>query len=103
MNILFINACVRGDESNTLKLCHAALAEMKKADPSAQIVEVNLDLDRPEPLHPELMRKRSDLRAAGDFTDPMFDYAKQFSNADRIVIGAPYWDLSLPAAFKIYI
>ncbi len=33
----------------------------------------------------------------------MFDYAKQFANADTIIIAAPYWDLSCPAMLKIYI
>lgn len=33
----------------------------------------------------------------------MFDIGKDFAEADEIVIGAPYWDLSFPAALKIYI
>ena len=33
----------------------------------------------------------------------MFDDAWQFSRADRIVIAAPFWDLSFPAVVKIYI
>jgi FMN-dependent NADH-azoreductase len=33
----------------------------------------------------------------------MFNYAKQFSEADMIVVAAPYWDMSFPAKLKIYI
>ncbi len=33
----------------------------------------------------------------------MFDLGRQFAAADEIVIGAPYWDLSFPAALKVYI
>ena len=32
----------------------------------------------------------------------MFDLARQFANADEIVIAAPFWDLSFPAALKQY-
>ena len=46
--------------------------------------------------------KRDLLAAKGDFSDPMFDYAKQFMAADTIVIAAPFWDLSFPAALKQY-
>ena len=33
----------------------------------------------------------------------MFYYAKQFAEADEIVIAAPFWDLSFPAILKAYI
>jgi FMN-dependent NADH-azoreductase len=103
VNILFINACVRGEESNTLKLCHAALEELQKANPEAVVTEVNLDRERPQPLYPELLKKRTELRNQNKLTHPMFDYAWQFAKADQVVIGAPYWDLAFPAILKIYL
>ena len=33
----------------------------------------------------------------------MFGYARQFVQADTIVIAAPFWDLSFPAALKNYL
>ena len=33
----------------------------------------------------------------------MFDLARQFAEAETIVIAAPYWDLSFPASLKTYI
>lgn len=33
----------------------------------------------------------------------MFDLARQFAEAETIVIAAPYWDLSFPAALKQYL
>ena len=33
----------------------------------------------------------------------MFDLARQFAAADLVVIAAPYWDLSFPAALKQYL
>jgi FMN-dependent NADH-azoreductase len=103
MNILFVNACVRGEESNTLRLCRAALEELLAKYPDAVISEVNLDVDRPQPLHPEVLKERTELRERKEWDHPMFDYAWQFAKADLIVIGAPYWDLAFPAILKIYL
>ena len=33
----------------------------------------------------------------------MFDLAKQFRDAENIVVAAPFWDLSVPAVLKCYI
>ncbi|HBE08947.1 MAG TPA: ACP phosphodiesterase, partial [Lachnospiraceae bacterium] len=40
--------------------------------------------------------------AKEEWSDPMFDLARQFAAADTIVVAAPYWDLSFPAALKQY-
>lgn len=103
MNILFVNACVRGEESNTLKLCNVALEEWKQRYPQAEFSEVNLEQERPEALYPEDIKRRDDFRYSGNLTDPMFDFAHQFAKADKIIIGAPYWDLSFPSVLKIYL
>ena len=50
----------------------------------------------------DFLRRRDSLIASGAFGDPMFALARQFAEADRIVIAAPYWDLSFPAALKQY-
>ena len=44
-----------------------------------------------------------DLIKDKNYSHPMFKYAKQFANADIILISAPYWDLSFPAILKTYI
>lgn len=103
MNILFINACVRGKDSNTLKLCNTALEGLLKKNPDAVVTEVDLEKERPQSLYPEDVILRDDYRHRKDFSHPIFDYAKQFAKADFILIGAPYWDLSFPSVFKIYI
>ena len=93
---LFINACVRRD-SRTRVLADELL---KKWD--EPVTEVCLN-DISFPVTDEaFLTKRSALLAEGAFQDPMFDLARQFAEADRIVIAAPYWDLSFPAALKQY-
>ena len=96
MSILFINACVR-ENSRTLVLAQKILSER-----SDEIVEVNLNKENIPPLNQALLKKREELLHSGNQNDPMFSYAKQFAQADEIVIAAPFWDLSFPAILKTY-
>lgn len=97
MTVLFVNACLRDDESRTLALCREYLEGID------DVQEVNLGQLRLEPFYAESVAYRAQLEKAGVFDDPIFDLSKQFAEADEIVIGAPYWDLSFPAALKVYI
>lgn len=103
MNILFVDACVRGEISNTKKLCHAAIEELTTRYPDAKIQQVELNALRPEPLHPEHVETRSALHATDSYDHAIYDFARQFAQADQIIIGAPYWDLAFPAVLKIYL
>lgn len=96
MAILFINACVR-ENSRTLVLAQKLLREL-----SGEVTEVKLQEETIPPLDRELLKKRDALIQSGNMDDPMFRYAKQFAQADEIVIAAPFWDLSFPALLKIY-
>lgn len=94
--ILFINACVRR-ASRTKRLADALL---RAAD--GPIEEVRL-ADAAFPAVDEaFLRRRDRLLAEGRYDDPLFAWARQFAAADRIVVAAPYWDLSFPAALKQY-
>lgn len=97
MSILFINACIRKN-SRTLTLARSVMKDM-----SGEIEELNLSLENVEPLDVELLEKRERLIEEGKLDDPMLRYARQFANADEIVIAAPFWDLSFPAKLKIYL
>ena len=94
--ILLINACVR-QESRTWKLTEALLSKL-----SGEVEEVRLDcLDFPI-ANETFLRKRDALIAAEKWDDPLFDLARQFAAADTVIVAAPYWDLSFPAALKQY-
>ena len=97
MSILFINACVRKD-SRTLVLAKNVMKDML-----GEIVELNLNSENIEPLNTELLEKRDSLLKDGRLDDDMFRYARQFADADEIVIAAPFWDLAFPAKLKIYL
>jgi len=47
--------------------------------------------------------KRDALAKAGKFDDPVYALARQFAAADAVVVAAPYWDMSYPAALRTYI
>ena len=97
MSILFINACVR-EESRTLVLAKSIMKNMKD-----EIIEVDLNVENISPLNRELLKKRESLIGEGKTDEPMFKYARQFAEADEIVVAAPFWDLSFPAILKNYI
>lgn len=97
MSILFINVCVRKNSRTRV------LAKKVMKDMEGEIVELNLNLENIEPLNTEILEKRDSLLKDGKLDDPMFCYARQFANADEIVIAAPFWNLAFPAKLKIYL
>ena len=90
--ILFINSCVR-DDSRTAELAHH-LSDCL----NGEICEVDLYAENLSPLDGKGLAKR----ASHDYSGDEFKYAKQFKDADVIVIAAPFWDLSFPSVLKIY-
>ena len=102
-DLLFINACVRSQKSRTLQLARRFLGAWQHAHPEAVITERDLCRDRLSPQYPEVLEERDALWSAGKLDDPLFQPARQFAAAGRIVIAAPFWDLSFPAILKIYL
>ena len=93
---LFINACVRR-QSRTMRLAKRLLEKLGGDQDELRLDQVAF------PVADEaFLEKRDRLIAAGVFNDPLFAMARQFAAADIIVIAAPYWDLSFPAALKQY-
>ena len=95
--ILYINCCAR-QESRTHRLAKAVLQKL-----GGEYTELKLYKENLRPLDSKSLNRRTELIERGDYSDKMFDYAKQFASADTIVISAPYWDLSFPAPLKTYI
>lgn len=97
--ILFVNSCVRGEnESRTLALAKTALSRL-----DGDIEEIRLADADLKPLDAAGLAKRAESAEKNDFSDPVYDCAKQFAACDTVVIAAPFWDYSFPAFLKIYI
>ena len=101
-NVLYIDCCIRGQQSRTRALAEAFLDVLS--------ARVNVSIDRltlmDEPLVPfqnGFFWQRERLLETGGLDHPRFRYAHQFQRAEKIVIAAPFWDLSFPALLKVYI
>ena len=94
---LLINACVRNN-SRTRRLADFLLNQLDK-----KVKEIDLfQIDFPK-TDEDFIIHRTELIEKGLYSDSLFDMAREFASADTIVIAAPFWDLSFPAALKQYL
>lgn len=106
MKLLFVDCCIsqRGPESRTRALAEAFLRAFQKNHPEAEIETVTPEtLLALKPFDPEMLDERDALASVEAWDAPVFDLARQFRRADGIVVAAPFWDLSFPAALRTYI
>ena len=97
MNILLVDACVRED-SRTRRLAEQVIDEIKMATDTVSVVKV---ADAVSPIISEqFILSRNKASETRDFSDAVYAPARQFAEADAIVVAAPYWDMSFPAILK---
>ena len=94
--ILYINACIR-EGSRTKRLADCVISKMEGPVTELKLADIEFG-----PTDEEYLNLRDRLVSEGRLDDPLFSLAMQFASADRIVIAAPYWDLSFPASLKQY-
>ena len=92
--ILLVNACVT-EESRTLRLASRLLEKL-----DGEVTEINLSKESFPVVDAAFLKKRDKLIEEKKWDDPLFAMARLFAEADRIVIAAPYYDLSFPASLK---
>ena len=97
MMILFVNVCVRKD-SRTKRLADCLLSKLGGA-----VTEHRLSDAEFPAADEDFLCRRDDMIMNGEFDNSLFRYAREFADADTIVIAAPYWDLSFPAVLKQYL
>ena len=95
--VLYINACVRKG-SRTRKLAEELLKKLGEPFEEVCLEDVVFPV-----VDEDFLIRRDRLVSQGDLKAPLFDLARQFSEAQTIVIAAPFWDLSFPAALKQYL
>ncbi len=105
MKLLFVDSCIsqRDERSRTRRLAEAFLAAFRESHPGAEIDTVDLKRLRLRHFDVIGLDDRDALAKVGAFDAPVFSLARQFREADRIVVAAPFWDLSFPAALRTYI
>ena len=99
--VLFVNCCIRRENSRSLKIANEFINSLDKN--KYEVEELCL-MDEPlEYFKDSFFEQRERLLADKKFDHPRFRYAWQFKEADKIIIAAPFWDLSFPALLKVYI
>lgn len=95
--VLVVDCCIREEESRTRKLYLDYLKENNLEYEVLYLTKLNI-----KPLDKEMIKKRDMLVANKEYDNPMFDLAWQFNKADKIIVAAPYYDLSFPSLLKVY-
>ena len=95
--ILFVNACVRHG-SRTKLLADRLLKSAKEPVTEIRLFEIDFPV-----VDEAFLKKRDSLIQSGSFDAPSLSLARQFAEADEIIIAAPFWDLSFPASLMQYI
>ena len=99
MTILLVDACVR-EESRTRRLAVQVIEKIKTASDEVVVVKPG---DAVSPIINEsFILSRNRASESHEFSDSVYAPARQFAEADIIVVAAPYWDLSFPAILKAY-
>ena len=93
---MFVNACVRANSRTRL------LADHLLTLLGGSVTERRLSETAFPAADEDFLNTRDALICRGEFDHPLFGMAREFASADTIVIAAPYWDLSFPAALKQY-
>ena len=97
--VLFVNGCIRGAQSRTLRLAQRLVRQI----PNADIDVLALPALHLTPYDAKDIAERNALSAAGAFSLPFFALANQFKNADAVVLACPFWDLSVPSMVRNYL
>ena len=101
--LLFLYACMRGQEvSRTARLCRRFLEEYRALRPETRIVRRDLTGAELPVMTAARAEERDALARAGS-DSPLLAPAREVAGSDLILVGAPYWDLSFPAALKVYL
>ena len=93
--LLYIDACIRNAESRTKRIAEPVIESLRNSYDITALTLNDLDLTV---VQEELIRKRN----GGDIDPTVMRWAETVRDADRIVIAAPFWDMSFPAALKVF-
>ena len=94
--LLYIDACIRDELSRTKRIATPIVEALKQKYEVQTLVINDLDLSI---VKKELITKRNN----GDIDPQVMFWAESVRDADRIVIAAPFWDMSFPAALKNFL
>lgn len=94
--LVVIDACNREGESRTWRIASPIIEVLRR---KYEVSEYHLPRMKMEPVDAELHQ----LRHSGNAPQWAVDAARDIASADRILIAAPFWDMSFPAILKTFI
>ncbi|MBS5932764.1 MAG: FMN-dependent NADH-azoreductase [Clostridiales bacterium] len=102
--ILYIKANIKKDgDSRTFKISDRFVEEYKKNNPDDEVTVLDLYKERIGFLRPEDLEKLLGEKDDEVRKNSILRYVYQFVDADKYIIAAPMWNLSIPAILKAYI
>ncbi len=93
--LVVIDACVREKDSRTLRIAEPIVEALGSR---YETVRYRLPQMPMGPLTPRLYAERE----AGSVPEWAIEAAREVAGADRILIAAPFWDMSFPAVLKVF-
>ena len=93
--LVVIDACIRGEASRTRRIAEPVIEALAKRYEIVRFDLTKMDL---APLTPETYAQRE----AGIVPAWAVEAAKTLAEADRILVAAPFWDMSFPAVVKVF-
>ncbi len=94
-HLVYIDCCMKQD-SRTRRIADPIIDELSK---KYEIEHIRLE----ESTYPAVDSRILKDRASGHVPDEYADTARKIAAADRIVIAAPFWDMSFPGILKLFI
>lgn len=92
--LIIIDSCMREDSRTRIIMEAAKEALISRYD--IETIDVNA-LGLP-PVTPEILKERT----SGRVPEETLAIARKITDADRIVVAAPFWDMSFPAVLKAF-
>ena len=94
-SLVIIDACVRQSDSRTLRIAEPIIDALSKRYKVTRYDLPEMDI---VPLNPGLFKERG----LGEIPVWAREAASAIAKADRILIAAPFWDMSFPAVLKCF-
>ena len=92
--LFYIDACLR-DGSNTKKIAEAVISELSKR---YDIETIRLSDHNFPVVNNDILNDRNN----GYVPEEYVEIARKIAAAERLVIAAPFWDMSFPSALKVF-
>lgn len=95
-SLVYVDACMRAQESRTRRIAEPLIQKLSEryAVQKFDLNELPLEIVKEDLIH---------QRMSGQYDPQVLSWAKAIRDADRIVISAPFWDMSYPAALKNFL